>query len=856
MESILENKFWITRLSRRLKKTGDSEPEQAIIRLIVAAILLIYFCLPWEEGEKFSNIFDSTPNIIIVSASSLAFLIFAAIVKYPVPSPRRRVIGITLDLVSLSIVMFWTGGDHIPLFVFYLWVILGNGFRYGLPYLYISYGLSLAGFFMVVAWSEYWQQHQSFAISLAIILIALPLYSAVLLKKLHSAIAMAKQADQAKSRFLANMSHELRTPLNGVIGMGDLLKETKLNTEQNELINTLDSSANALLELIENILDIAKIEAGKITIDSKPLDLHALVNSVIYMLSPMGNKKGLIVFCTIDPDTPFSLIGDQQHLRQVLINLVNNAIKFTDEGTVNLHVYRKGGSDLKPVICFDVIDTGIGIPANSLSNIFDDFTQAETQSTRSYGGTGLGTTISKELVELMGGQIGVESEEFKGSRFWFELEMTTTPHDDNSISANHILLLGSEETASSVRPALKSWEIRFDWVRSSARALSLLIQAAEQGNHYNSIIVDQAAITDINPEQFAQMIRSESLLDMLSLILVNSSDTMININHINHYYISTIIAPEDKRSLFNAIHAAQSVHITDNNVITLADHYSKQAGARSLNILVGEDNPVNRQVINGILKHAGHSVMLAENGENVLDILSADLDKFDMLIVDMNMPGISGTEVVKALRFMDASHSMPIVMLTADATPEARQNCLYAGASAFLTKPINSRILLEKIAELSRLNTSDKSQSIPSKGSTDKNIKASRSRSSSSSPWYNEIALKELSNLGDDSQFIQSLVKNFVVDGLKHINHIKIASSNDYLDFREALHALKGSSTEFGAIKLVEICLKGEEYKPYDIGTKKLEFFGNDIEDIFVQTSKALSKAVDLEVNAKTGLPS
>ncbi|MCZ6667527.1 MAG: ATP-binding protein, partial [Gammaproteobacteria bacterium] len=810
---------WISLLRNRLKNTGDSEPEQALLRLAIAGILLLYFCVPWSSDEHWADIFNSLPNIIIITATSFAFIIFAAIINKPQPSPARRVAGIVLDMVSLSIIMYWTGGDHVPLFVFYLWVTLGNGFRYGIRYLYISFGVSLIGFSSAIFWSSYWQQNQSFAISLLIILMILPVYAGVLLKKLHAAIDSAKQANEAKSRFLANMSHELRTPLNGVIGMGDLLRETKLSFEQRELVSTLHSSANSLLELIENVLDIAKIEAGKISIESKPLDLHALVNSVIFMLSPMGNSKGLTVSCTIDPDTPFSLEGDHQHLRQVLINLVNNAIKFTDEGSVNLHVYRKGGPETKPRIRFDIVDTGIGMSPESLDTIFDDFTQAAKKSTRTFAGTGLGTAISKELVELMGGKIGVESELDKGSLFWVEIPFKSIPHSDSVISSNRLVLLAAEDTAAAIRPALKGWDIEFDWVRSSPRALSLLIQAAEQGNHYHSVIVDQATMTDINPEQFAQMVKSENLLENLSLILVNSSDTMIDMNSINHYYISTIVEPEDKRSLFNAIHAAQSVKVTDSNVVTMAEHYSRQAGANILNILVAEDNAINQKVIQGILRHAGHSVRIVETGEMALDVLSTDLDKIDMLILDKNMPERSGIEVVKSLRFMDTTLSMPVIMLTADATPEAREECINAGANAYLTKPINVKELLEKIAVLSR--------NIHRETASNNRHKAAAGNLLGNdypdSPWFNETILHELSLLGDEPNFIKDLVENFIGDGTRHIERISDAASHDYLEFREALHALKGSSAELGTNKLVDICLKCEALKPYDIGTDRIQ---------------------------------
>jgi two-component system sensor histidine kinase RpfC len=837
MENTAKNISWIAKLNHRLKRTGDSEPEQAKLRIAIALILVAYFCIPWGDDEQFADILKSAPNLMILSATSIAVLIFAALVRNPRPSPIRRTAGILLDMVSLSIVLYWTGGNHVPLFVFYLWVTLGNGFRYGTKYLYISFGVSLVGFSLVTLGSEYWQEQRSFAISLLLILLVLPLYAAFLLKKLHAAIASAKQANEAKSSFLANMSHELRTPLNGVIGMGDLLRETKLSSEQRELVGTLHSSAHSLLELIENVLDIAKIEAGKITIENKLLDLHTLVNSVIYMLSPSANAKGIMVSCTIDTDTPFSLKGDHQHLRQVLINLVNNAIKFTDDGSVNLRVFRKGGSASKPLIRFEVSDTGIGIPAESVATIFDDFTQAEQTSSRSYGGTGLGTTISKELVDLMGGQIGVESELHKGSMFWCELYFDAVPPNERAISANHVLLLSSEETASIIRPSLKGWSIDFDWVRSSARALSLLLQAAEQGNQYHTAIVDQECFSDISAEQFAQMVRSEKLLENLSLILVNSSDTMININNLNHYYISTILVPEEKRSLFNAIHAAQSVQTSDKNIITLAEHYSRQTGAKILNILVAEDNSVNQQVIQGILRHAGHSVHMVASGEKVLDTLDADENAVDMLILDMNMPQMSGIDVVKTVRFLDASHSLPVIMLTADATPEAKAASMSAGADAFLTKPVDAKALLERIASLSK-NIRRNYQSIPETSRSSEII----GKQENYPKLYNDLVLLELSKLGDNN-FLHSLISNFQRDGKAHVARIKTAIYNDYPEYREALHALKGSSIELGATMLADICQQGEQLKPYDIGSEAIKKNAAEIESIFLETSAALSNA-------------
>ena len=832
MEDTATKINWLGKLKHRLKKTGDSEPEQATIRLAIGSLLVIYYCIPWKDGSSFEQIIHSTANQIILVATLIAFAIFAAIVINPRPSPIRRVVGSFFDLTSLSIVLFWTGGDHMPLFVFYLWVILGNGFRYGPGYLYISFVGSITGFGAVVIWSDYWQAHQHFAASLMIILIAIPLYAAVLIKKLHAALDSAKQANEAKSRFLANMSHELRTPLNGVIGIGELLRETGLSKEQRKLADMMNSSAHTLFELIEGVLDIAKIEAGKINIVKEPLDLHSLVNSVIYMLAPMGAKKNVRVACSIDPDTPFSLRGDQQHLRQVLVNLVNNAIKFTDHGSVNLHVYSVGGTLEKPIIRFEIIDTGIGIETESLKSIFEDFTQAKISSSRKFEGTGLGTAISKELVDLMDGRIGVESTINKGSTFWCEIPFIAIEQSDFTALTNHVLLIASEDTASIIRPSLKNWHLDFDWVQSTARAITLLLQAAENGNHYHTIIVDQAALTDVNPEQFAQMVRAEKILANLTLVLVNSSDTMININKINQYYITTLVSLST-RSLYNAIHAAQSVHFSDDNIVSLADHYGKRVGDRVLKILIAEDNPVNQQVLRGILKHVGHEVTIVDTGEQVLDALSDDIGIYDLVILDKNMPEKSGIEVVKTMRFLDSSHSLPIIMLTADATPEAKTESMDAGADAFLTKPVDAKALLEKIALLTNL-------AIPGDHIRDTAKPVDLFRHETGTSTIDPQSLNDLAKLGDNTAFIKNLVYDFLRDGKKHVQGLKSTSRDDYLEFREFLHALKGSSTELGAHKLVDYCQTGESLKPYQLGSLEMSKFIIDIEAVFVETESTL----------------
>ncbi len=834
----------IEEIRRRIVKSGDSESEQALFRLIIGVAIILYFIVPWGADSTFQQAFSLPPNIVILGSYLIAVGLFASILIDPSPSPVRRVIGILLDMSSLSALLFLTSEEHTPLFVFYLWVVLGNGFRYGIKYLYISHAVSIVGFSTVLFWGDYWRQNQSVALSLLIILVAIPLYSSFLLKKLHTAIASAKQANEAKSRFLANMSHELRTPLNGVIGMGELLRETSLSFEQHELVNSMHTSANTLLELIENVLDISKIEAGKLIIDSKPFDLHALVNSVVYMLAPMGEIKGLTVSCNIDAETPYSLNGDQPHLRQVLINLISNAIKFTDHGNVTLKVFKCSGTENKPRVRFEVTDTGIGISESAQDKIFENFTQADASSSRSYGGTGLGTTISRNLVELMGGEIGLVSQLGKGSTFWFELPFEVIHRASDRLSGEHILLLAGEETAAKIRPSLKNWSIKYEWVRSAARAFSNLVNAEEDNNGFDIVIVDQACMEDVNPIQFAQMVKAERSLKQASLILLNSSDSVIESNLINQYYVSTLEEPLEKRLLFNAIHSAQSVKFHDSNVVTLAEHYARQGNAKSLNVLVAEDNLVNQQVLEGILVHVGHRVILSRSGEDTLEILSKQLQDIDLLILDMNMPEKTGIEVVKELRFLESKKNIPVIMLTADATPEAREASLDAGANCFLTKPVDARVLLEKVAVLTRhlgKKRKAKRKDFATLATLNSPVQFK------SSQWFDENVLRDLSSLGEGLGFIQGLIKGFIKDGERHIEKIFASEEDDYPAYRESLHALKGSATELGATSLVDVCLKGEKMKPYDIGTEKMRRNNREVEKIFNLTVAAFQETVSAE---------
>ena len=415
-------------LRAMLARADRPELEQALLR--VAIVALVYVYVWWTVGRD-GRLDPMEREIVLVCgvivAASLALL--GGVLFVGGQSVVRRSLGIALDNAAVTYCLIQMGESGAVLLGVYLFVAFGNGFRFGRAYLHAAQAASIVGFSLATFWSDYWSQHLAVCTGVFCMLIVLPLYVGVLTQRITEARKRADDANAAKGRFLANVSHEMRTPLNGVIAMADVLRETSLNDAQREIVETMTTSAHLLLAQIEDVLDMAKIEAGRVTIETRPFDLGKLATGAVKVMLPQARYKGLAINTEIDPSAARWFEGDAHHIRQVLLNLLANAVKFTEKGEITLRVRATADGDDRSAVRIEVQDTGIGIPESKQAAIFEPFTQADDSVTRVYGGTGLGTTIARQLVMLMRGRIGLASTVGKGSLFWFELPLAPAePH--------------------------------------------------------------------------------------------------------------------------------------------------------------------------------------------------------------------------------------------------------------------------------------------------------------------------------------------------------------------------------------------------------------------------------------------
>jgi PAS domain S-box-containing protein len=523
---------------------------------------------------------------------------------------------------------------------------------------------------------------------------------------LREAKEAAEEATLAKANFLANMSHEIRTPMNGVIGMAELLAATPLSREQKEFVSTIEQSADALLQIINDILDHSKIDAGKVELESIEFNLRTLLESIADLTAVKVQDKGLEYCTIIHPQTPSFLLGDPGRLRQILLNLVGNAVKFTQDGEIVIETRLEKETRDHAIVRFSVTDTGIGIPEDKLGILFDSFSQVDASTTRKFGGTGLGLTISKQLTELMGGRIEVNSTHGSGSCFSFTAAFKKGTHRNRSkqklrkqnLKGKHILIVDDNETNRFVlRVDLTNWGCRVDEAHDGHTALELLHKAGNSGDRFDIAVIDMQ-MPGMSGETLGRKIKQSDTIKKLRMVMLTSMGMRGDAQRFKDAgfsaYLNKPIKQQDLFECLSTVHhiPEEVARQAENPIITR--HSLAENRTQPARILLAEDNKINKKVALANLRKLGFSADAVTNGKEAIEALQAT--DYDLVLMDCQMPGMDGYEATRHIRKGDtaiASPGVPIIAMTANAMAKDREKCLAAGMSDYLAKPVKVKDL-------------------------------------------------------------------------------------------------------------------------------------------------------------------
>ncbi|MCB1802417.1 MAG: response regulator [Gammaproteobacteria bacterium] len=674
----------------------SQEFQSAVVRLSIWA-----FMLPMLALARYFGDYDFTwGEYLLLFGVHLVW--YGAILVSTLLRPQlwraRTYLSIIADLSGTTGTLFLTGDATGPFYLLYAVSFLSQGMRYGKTNLVIASICSLFAFTFVAAILGDWRTQTLEVAFVALVLIVLPIYEYSLLRKLQTAKQAAEAANRARGDFLATMTHELRTPLSGLIGMSGLLKRTRLDEEQRDYVDSINTSADVLQSLIGDILDLSKIDAGKLELRPAPFVLRDSLSETCWALSNQALDKGVELVSQVDPDVPEQVVGDELRFRQVLFNLLGNAAKFTESGHVRVHAsVEAGDADVsEPHLLVRIEDTGIGIPSDRVQHVFDSFWQADLSSTRRYGGTGLGTAIARDLTRLMGGSIGVESEEGIGSVFWVKLPFlrlpdAQPPQPPQELSGARALVFEQHAaSAAAISEVCRAAGMQVDVVSDIDR-LGAIGGDDPAGQRRVVLIVDAPRGLDL--DRVGNLVRRLLGIDTPIVYLHYPRRKMAFSDGSAARAFKPVNTGQLWRAMADVVQPGGGASVEASLDELPADTSEIDDAGR---VLVAEDDDINAKLIENLLRKAGCNVTLVRDGQAALEVASAET--FDLALIDLRMPRMDGIDFTVAYRKRETpGNHLPIIALTANAAEDARAECLRAGMDDFITKPVNPAILQELV---------------------------------------------------------------------------------------------------------------------------------------------------------------